>query len=158
MWRVSYLLSGVDQACHTTGKLVFVILENNWPEQKTPQQEGFARFGRFARSALRPGVNAAWFFHGVTRSNDVTSPFTPKKRSPPVWTRPKQWCSRNFFFQCKPFLIWRTVCVCVCVSVNEWGKYSEPLPGQLIFLSLIFTAQAEVCASLSRAFLVFHTL
>ena len=89
MWRVSYLLSGVDQACHTTGKLVFVILENNWPEQKTPQQEGFARFGHFARAALRPGVNAARFFHGVTRSNDVTSPFTPKKRSPPVWTRPK---------------------------------------------------------------------
>ena len=29
MWRVRYLLSGVVQACHTTGKLVFVILENN---------------------------------------------------------------------------------------------------------------------------------
>ena len=52
MWRVSYLLSGVNQACHAKGKLVFVILKNNSPQQKYPQQEGLASFGRFARAAL----------------------------------------------------------------------------------------------------------
>ena len=59
-----------------------------WAED--PQQEGLAIFGRFARAALRPGVNAARFFHGVTRPNDATSPFTPKKRLLPVWTRPQR--------------------------------------------------------------------
>ena len=60
MCRVSYLLSDVDQACHITGKRVFVILENNSSEQKTRNKiEGLARFGRFARPAcaLQPSVN-----------------------------------------------------------------------------------------------------
>ena len=41
MWRVSSLLSGVDQACHAAGKLVFVILENNSPEQKTSNKNAW---------------------------------------------------------------------------------------------------------------------
>ena len=57
-----------------------------WAEDS--QQEVLALFGHFARTALRPGVKSAQFFHGVTRPNDVTSPFTSKKRSRPVWTRP----------------------------------------------------------------------
>ena len=41
MWRVSSLLSGVDQACHTTGKRVIVIPENNSPEQKTRNKKAW---------------------------------------------------------------------------------------------------------------------
>ena len=46
MSMVSYLHSGVDQACHTTGKHVFVILENNSPEQKTRNKKAWPGFFR----------------------------------------------------------------------------------------------------------------
>ena len=79
MWRVSYLLSGVDQACHTTGKLVFVILENNWPEQKTRNKK--ASRGLAALHALRCGL--VWMQLDFSRSprDQMTSHRHSRQRS-----------------------------------------------------------------------------
>ena len=54
MWRVSSLVSGVDQACHNAGKRVFVIPENNSPEQKTRNKKAWP--GLAALHALHGGL------------------------------------------------------------------------------------------------------